>query len=137
DFIGAIEGLGYGVPEKEAAPDAEEARGRRRFWIAAILTAPELWLGMRHGAVWLQLALTAPVVLYCGAPFFIAAWKALRHRSGNMNTLISLGTGAAFLYSLVETLRGGHEVYFEAAAAIVALILLGRMLEARARGRAW
>ena len=57
------------------------------------------------------------------------------HRSANMNTLIALGTGAAFLYSLYETLRGGHEVYFEAAAVIIALILLGRTLEARARGQ--
>ena len=53
-----------------------------------------------------------------------------------MNTLIALGTGAAFLYSLVQTLRGGHEVYYEAAAVIIALILLGRTLEARARGKA-
>ena len=65
-----------------------------------------------------------------------AAWSALRHRSANMNSLIALGTGTAFLYSVYETVRGGHEVYFEAAAVIIALILTGRMLEARARAKA-
>ena len=85
---------------------------------------------------WIQLALTLPVILYAGAPFYLAAWSALRHGAANMNSLISLGTGAAFLYSLVETVRGRHEVYYEAAAVIIALILLGRTLEARARGQA-
>jgi Cu+-exporting ATPase len=66
----------------------------------------------------------------------VAAWSALRHGAANMNSLISLGTGAAFLYSLVETVRGRHEVYYEAAAVIITLILLGRTLEARARGQA-
>jgi len=76
------------------------------------------------------------VVFYAGAPFYKGAWTALRHRSANMNTLIALGTGAAFLYSLAVTLSGGHQVYYEAAAVIVTLILLGRVLEARARGKA-
>jgi Cu+-exporting ATPase len=93
-------------------------------------------LGMLHGYTWIQLVLTLPVILYAGAPFYVAAWKATRHGAANMNTLISLGTGAAFLYSLGQTVRGGHDVYFEAAAVIIALILLGRTLEARARGRA-
>jgi Cu+-exporting ATPase len=86
--------------------------------------------------IWIQLALTAPVVFYAGAPFYKGAWAALRHRSANMNTLIALGTGAAFLYSLAVTVSGGHQVYYEAAAVIVTLILLGRVLEARARGKA-
>jgi Cu+-exporting ATPase len=85
---------------------------------------------------WLQLILTIPVIIYSGEPFYIGAWAALRHRSANMNTLIALGTGAAFLYSLFETWHGGREVYYEAAAVIIALILLGRTLEARARGKA-
>ena len=76
------------------------------------------------------------MILYAGAPFYVAAWSALRHGAANMNSLISLGTGAAFLYSLVETVRGRHEVYYEAAAVIITLILLGRTLEARARGQA-
>jgi len=85
---------------------------------------------------WMQLVLVLPVVFYAGVPFYQGAWTALRHRSANMNTLIALGTGAAFLYSLFITMRGGHEVYYEAAAVIITLILLGRMLETRARGRA-
>jgi len=136
DFIGAIEELGYGVPETEPAPDSEVIGYRRRLMVAAVLTAPVMALGMTHHAPWLQLALTVPVVLYAGAAFYTGAWSALRHRSANMNTLIALGTGAAFLYSLYATASGVHEVYYEAAAAIITLILLGRTLEARARGKA-
>ena len=76
------------------------------------------------------------MVFYAGAPFYRAAWSALRHAGANMNSLIALGTGAAFLYSLYETFRGSHAVYYEAAASIIALILLGRTLEARARAKA-
>jgi Cu+-exporting ATPase len=132
DFVAAIEELGYGVPKTAAAEPAY----RRRLLVAIIFAAPVVALGMSHHWPWLQLALTAPVVFYCGAPFYAAAWRALRHFSANMNSLIALGTGAAFLYSLWETLRGGHEVYYEAAAVIIALILLGRTLEARARSQA-
>src|SRR5215471_12565503 len=136
DLIGAIEELGYGVPETEPAVDSEALLYRRRLIVALILSIPVLILGMAHRAVWVQLVFAAPVVMYSGAPFFAGAWSAVRHRSANMNTLIALGTGAAFLYSLVETLRGGHNVYYEAAAVITSLILLGRTLEARARGKA-
>lgn len=136
DFIGAIEGLGYGVPKTPVAPDSAGAAWRRRLWVAVPFAAAVMALGMLERAPWLQLALTLPVIFYAGAPFYIAAWTALRHRSANMNTLISLGTGAAFLYSLYETVRGGAAVYYEAAAVIVALVLLGRTLEAGARGRA-
>ena len=137
DFVGAIEELGYGVPETEPAPDTEAIRYRRRLIVAVLCAAPVLVLGMAHThTAWVQLALTLPVIFYSGAPFYTGAWSALRHRSANMNTLIALGTGAAFLYSVFETARGGHEVYYEAAAVIIALILLGRTLEARARGKA-
>jgi Cu+-exporting ATPase len=136
DFVAAIEGLGYGVPNTEVRPDAEEPAFRRRFLLAAILAVPVMWLGMTHRAPWVQLALTAPIMFYSAAPFFVHAWKSLLHRSLNMNTLVSLGTGTAFVYSTVQTALGRHEVYFEAAAAIVALILLGKLLESRARGRA-
>ncbi|MGD0776277.1 MAG: heavy metal translocating P-type ATPase [Candidatus Solibacter sp.] len=142
DFVGAIEELGYGVPEKAAPADAAERGYRRRLIVAAIFAAPVFVLGMSHGmlhvpySAWIQLALTLPVILYAGAPFYLAAWSATRHGAANMNSLIALGTGAAFLYSLVETVRGRHEVYYEAAAVIIALILLGRTLEARARGQA-
>jgi len=130
------------VPENAVREDEAEAGYRRRLIVAALFTVPVAALGMSHGRIavpysaWIQLALTLPVVLYAGAPFYVAAGKALRHGAANMNSLISLGTGAAFLYSLWETVRGGHGVYYEAAAVIITLILLGRMLEARARGRA-
>ena len=142
DFVGAIEELGYGVPERAPAEDAAERGYRRRLIVAAVFAAPVFVLGMSHGmwrvpySNWIQLALTLPVIFYAGGPFYAAAWKAARHGAANMNTLISLGTGAAFLFSLWQTVRGGHEVYYEAAAVIIALILLGRTLEARARGRA-
>ena len=136
DFVCAIENLGYGVPEDEMHHHEEDAALRSRLWVAAAFAAPVVWLGMAERAPWAQLLLALPVILYAGAPFYTAAWKGLLHRSANMNTLIALGTGTAFLYSVVETLRGGHHVYFEAAVVIIALILLGRTLEARARGKA-
>jgi Cu+-exporting ATPase len=135
DFIGAIEELGYGVPEKDA-PASAESGYRSRLIVAALFSLPVVALGMSHRLPWVQLALTLPVILYAGAGFYAAAWTALRHRSANMNSLIALGTGAASLYSLWETVHGGHEVYFEAAAVIVTLILAGRTLEARARAKA-
>ncbi|HUI54957.1 MAG TPA: heavy metal translocating P-type ATPase [Bryobacteraceae bacterium] len=136
DFISAIEDLGYGVPQTEPPSDASERFYRRRLIVAVVFAAPVMYLGMAHTAPWVQLALALPVMFYSGAPFYAAAWSALLHRTANMNSLISLGTGAAFMYSLYETARGGHMVYYEAATAIVALILLGRTLEGRARQRA-
>ncbi|MEM9088169.1 MAG: heavy metal translocating P-type ATPase [Cyanobacteria bacterium P01_F01_bin.53] len=91
---------------------------------------------------WLQLILATPVVVWCGQSFYIGAWKALHHRTATMNTLVALGTGTAYLYSLFVTLfpsfltvQGlASEVYYEAAVVIIALLLLGRYLENRARG---
>ena len=136
DFVAAIENLGYGVPQTEVPPDAAESGYRARLIVAILFTIPVMILGMMETLPWVQLFLTLPLIFYPGAPFYAAAWTALRHRSANMNTLIALGTGASFLYSVWETLRGGHMVYFEAAAVIITLILLGRTLEARARGKA-
>ena len=136
DFVETIEGLGYGVPDKGAPPGAGEPDYRVRFLVAAALAVPLMALGMYMASPWLQLSLALPVVVYSGAPFYAAAWSALRHGAANMNSLIALGTGSAFLYSLYATLHGGLHVYYEAAAVIIALILLGRMLEARARGKA-
>jgi Cu+-exporting ATPase len=135
DFIGAIEDLGYSVPETAVRPPVEQLY-QRRLLVAACFALPVMALGMLHRWPWIQLALTLPVVLYSGAGFYAAAWSAVRHRSANMNSLIALGTGTAFLYSVYETARGGHEVYFEAAAVIIALILTGRLLEAHARAKA-
>jgi P-type Cu+ transporter len=87
--------------------------------------------------------LTLPVVIWSGRQFYLGAWSGVRHRTADMNTLIAVGTGAAFVYSLVATAAPGlftqaglpADVYYEAVAAIIALILLGRLLEARAKGR--
>ena len=139
DLVNVIEDLGYGVPAESGLGSgavADQPRNRCRLLVALAAAIPLAALGMAHGPAWIQLLLAVPVVGYSGAPFYIGAWNGLRHRSANMNTLIALGTGAAFLYSVWETLRGGHEVYFEAAGVIIALILVGRTLEARARGRA-
>jgi Cu+-exporting ATPase len=136
DFIGAIESLGYGVPEVEPAAGSEQSAYRWQLRLGIVCSVPLMALGMMHGSPWIQLLLALPVVFYSGAPIYRAAWSALIHRSTNMNTLISLGTGTAFLYSVYETARGSHLVYYEAAAVIITLVLLGRTLELRARGRA-
>ena len=130
----------------------------RRFWISVILTAPLLaiamgsmiWhevLGQARNLVWIEFVLSSPVVLWCGLPFFQRFWTSLINRSPNMFTLIGLGTGVAYLYSVVATvapqvfpgslrvMNGYPDVYFEAAAAITALVLLGQVLELRARSR--
>ena len=92
---------------------------------------------------WLQLVLATPVLFWCGKSFYVGAWKAFTHRAANMNTLVALGTGAAYVYSLFVTLFPGFllsqglapEVYYEAAVVIIALLLLGRYFENRARGQ--
>ena len=131
----------------------------RRFWVSAVLTAPLLVLGMSSMTSlaarlipeashnWIELALATPVVLWGGWPFLVRFWSSIVNRSPNMFTLIALGTGAAYLYSLLATLAprllpptfheagGGVPVYFEAAAAITTLVLLGQVLELRARSQ--
>jgi len=147
--------------QREEGPSPELVDMQRRFWLSLVLTLPLVALAMlemgplaslRHELgprlfAWIQLALATPVVLYGGAPFFARALDSVRHRSPNMFTLIALGVGAAFAYSLVATLApglfpatmrdhaGGVPVYFEAAASIVTLTLLGQVLELRARAR--
>jgi Cu+-exporting ATPase len=133
----------------------------RRFWVSALLTVPLLGIamaGMLPGVPvqravpsgwlpWIELALATPAVLWAGLPFFQRFWTSLVNRSSNMFTLIGMGTGVAYLYSVVatlfphifpESLRGmdGYpDVYFEAAAAITTLVLVGQVLELRARSR--
>ncbi|WP_437942466.1 heavy metal translocating P-type ATPase [Sorangium sp. So ce341] len=144
--------------ERAAAMDAAEQQEqralRRDVAIAALLTAPLLAVAMSHGALpalegafgrWLSLALATVVVLGPGRRFFRLAFGALRHRAADMNTLVSLGAGAAWLYSTAAVVapglfphaEHGHlpPVYFEAAAAIVTFVLIGRLLETRARKR--
>jgi Cu+-exporting ATPase len=131
----------------------------RRFWVGVVLTLPLLGIAMgsmfwphafmsaRLNIPWLEFALSTPVVLWCGLPFFQRFCASLINRSPNMFTLIGLGTGVAFGYSIVATLAprifpeslrgmGGYpDVYFEAAAAITTLVLLGQVMELRARSR--
>lgn len=130
---------------------------RRRFWIALVLTLPVFALemgghvlGLEHlvspqMSVWVQMILATPVVLWCGWPFFERGWQSLKTRNLNMFTLIAMGTGVAWVYSMVaallpgafpETFRTGDgivAVYFEAAAVITTLVLLGQVLELKAR----
>ncbi|NGZ05271.1 MAG: copper-translocating P-type ATPase [Magnetococcales bacterium] len=116
------------------------AQARRRLWLAAGLTLPVMILGMLMPRSWiwksLEFLLTTPVVFGTGAPIFQRAWRLARHGSANMDTLIAIGAGAAYTYSVPVWLRGGHHLYFEAAASIITFVLLGRYLEEKAKGKA-
>jgi Cu+-exporting ATPase len=132
---------------EEEAPNPELVDMSRRFWIAALLSAPVLALGMMETQRWIQFALATPVVLWSGWPLFTRAWASVANRSPNMFTLIGMGVGTAYLYSAIAMLaprifphelsaHGGlPPVYFEAAAVITTLVLLGQVLELRARSR--
>ncbi|OYY64447.1 heavy metal translocating P-type ATPase [Sphingomonas sp. 28-62-11] len=143
------------APSLDDAPIPELVDFTRRWWVSAALSVPLLVLTMGTDLLglhlvsaaispWLQLALAAPIVLWAGAPFFVRGWNSLKTRHLNMFTLIAIGVGAAFLYSLVATLvpgifpdtfkmQGMVPVYYEAAGVVVALVLLGQVLELRAR----
>jgi Cu+-exporting ATPase len=138
-LVAAVEDVGYDVPQgsQEIAQAAEARELRRRLIVGSLFATPVFVLGMLERFPIAQLVLTLPVLLYAGRGFFADAWTALKHRSANMNTLIALGTGTAFGYSCFAALTGARDVYFEAAAVIVVLILLGRMLETRAQGKAF
>jgi len=132
----------------------------RRFWVSVVLSLPVLLLAMGNvvglsfeslatarALTWLEFALATPVVLWAGSPFFVRGWQSVVTRNPNMFTLIALGTGVAFTYSVVATFapmifpasfrdeQGGVAVYFEAAAVIISLVLLGQVMELRARHR--
>ncbi|OLD86708.1 MAG: copper-translocating P-type ATPase [Verrucomicrobia bacterium 13_1_20CM_4_54_11] len=132
----------------------------RKFWIALVLTIPVLLLAMGHVipgleidsivpkqiGKWIEFALTTPVVLWAGGFFFARAWQSIVNRSLNMFTLIAVGVGAAYFYSVVAVIapgifptsfrrHGEVDLYFEAAAVITTLILLGQLIEAKARSR--
>jgi Cu+-exporting ATPase len=146
------------TPSAETGPNPELVDFTRRFWIGLVLTVPVFLLemgghltGMMHlvggprVGNWIQFVLATPVVLWAGWPFFVRGWQSLVNRSLNMFTLIALGTGVAWVFSVVATLApsifpaafraadGSVAVYFEAAAVIVVLVLLGQVLELRAR----
>jgi len=143
----------------EEGPNRELISMRRRFWAAVVLTAPVLLLVMGHhvglhvpetilsarAALWVQFILTTPVVLWCGWPFFERGWLSIKTGHLNMFTLISIGVGVAYGYSTAALLfpgifpasfrrqDGTVDVYFEPAALITALVLMGQVLEIRAR----
>ena len=143
----------------DSGPNAELADMTRRFWVALILTLPVFALEMgghltglmmlvsKQTSNWIQFALSTPVVLWAGWPFFARGWASLKSRHLNMFTLIAMGVGVAYLYSLVahfaptrfppafRDAMGTVPVYFEAAAVITTLVLLGQVLELRARER--
>ncbi len=116
--------------------DTEYQDMRRRFIVCAVLTAPLLAMMFFSFPYihWLELALASPVVLWGGAPFFVRAWASIKNHHGNMFTLIGLGTGAAYLFSLTG-LFTNQPLYFEPAAVITTLVLLGQVLELRARSQ--
>ena len=142
-----------------AGPNPELADMTRRFWIGLALTAPVFALEMGghlfdlHGLIaptassWIQFVFATPVVLWAGWPFLVRGWQSVVTRNLNMFTLIALGTGVAFIYSVVATVApgmfppafrphgGAVAVYFEAAAVITVLVLLGQVLELRARAQ--
>ncbi len=143
----------------EAAPNPELADMTRRFWIGLALAVPVFFLTMAdlvpgmcleriippRWSIWVQFALATPVVLWAGAPFFVRGWQSLLRRRLNMFSLISVGVGTAYVYSLVAAFAPGIfpagfvsragtvATYFEAAAVIVVLVLFGQVLELRAR----
>jgi Cu+-exporting ATPase len=145
------------VASLDAPPNAELADMTRRFWVGLVLALPAVVLEMGghlvggHGLIdqalsnWIQLVFATPVVVWAGWPFFVRGWQSLQTRNLNMFTLIAMGTGVAYGYSLVGTIApdifpatfrghgGAVSVYFEAAAVITVLVLLGQVLELRAR----
>jgi P-type Cu+ transporter len=124
----------------EEGPNPELISMSRRFWVCVALTVPLLaMMFLPHGSLgmlWLQAALASPVVLWGGWPFFQRGWASVVTGHLNMFTLIALGTGVSYLYSVAALVRGGGlDLYFESAAVIVTLVLLGQVLELRARSQ--
>jgi len=152
-LIGAVRRAGYDARVTTAHSRAEDAARKRaayqaelrRFWISAALTLPLIaqmlfmFSGSAHDVLprWLQLALATPVQFWIGRRFYVGAYHALRGGSGNMDVLVALGTSMAYLYSLAVTVLGlSHQhVYYEASATIITLILMGKLLEARAKAK--
>ena len=152
DIIDAIVKTGYGARELSDTSRVEEKARKlaayqaelRMFWISAALSLPLLvqmvpmfWGGeMELLPRWLQLLLATPVQFWIGRRFYVGAWHALRGGGANMDVLVALGTSMAYLFSAVVTLLGlDQHVYFEASTAIITLVLLGKLMEARAKSR--
>ncbi|MEG3900938.1 heavy metal translocating P-type ATPase [Microcoleus sp. B4-C5] len=164
----AVDAAGYSAlpmqddvlaPEDDAERQARQSENQdltRKVWVSGIISAvivigslpamtglpiPLIPMWLHHP--WLQLVLTTPVLFWAGRSFYINAWKALKRHTATMDTLVAIGTGAAYLYSLFPTFSPQWfisqglkpDVYFEAASVIIALLLLGRLLENRAKGQ--
>jgi P-type Cu+ transporter len=152
DLIAAVTKAGYGASEiSEVNRNEEKAKRRaayqlelRMFWIAVVLTLPfMLQMGVMlsgdHSDLlprWLQWLLATPIQFWIGKRFYIGAWHAIRGGGANMDVLIALGTSMAYFFSAVVTLFAlDQHVYFEASAAIITLVLLGKLMEARAKSK--
>ncbi|MGF9816703.1 heavy metal translocating P-type ATPase [Brevibacillus agri] len=162
DLVRQVEKLGYQAARKEEGKEEEQVdrrmaeirRQTQKFWISLIFSLPLLWSMVSHFSFtsfiwlpdflmnpWVQLALATPVQFIIGAQFYVGAYKALRNKSANMDVLVALGTSAAYFYSLYVAISsiGSHahmlELYFETSAVLITLILLGKLFEAKAKGR--
>lgn len=149
DLASIADSVGYQVrsmdtlDQRRMVVEREKERlreARRRVAIAGALTVPIMAIGMAMPTSWplklLEFALTTPVVVWAGRPFFEKAWKLARQRETNMDSLVAMGAGAAYAYSVAALVRGRHHLYFEAAAGIISFVLLGRYLEEVAKGKA-
>ncbi|MFC0559713.1 heavy metal translocating P-type ATPase [Halalkalibacter alkalisediminis] len=160
DVKRAVEKLGFGFKEKENTADHTTSKEQEmekqlgKFLFALILTLPLVWAMVTHFEFtafiwmpdmfmnpWVQLALATPVQFIVGAQFYVGAYKALRNKSANMDVLVALGTSAAYFYSIylgIEAMQLGivmPDLYFETSAVIITLIVLGKLFEARAKGK--
>jgi Cu2+-exporting ATPase len=157
DFVKSVEAIGYGliIEEEnlnEKLADIEFKHFnvlKRKLWVAGIFTIPVFIMSMFHGIHienknWILFILSLPVILFSGSEFYLNAWKQAKHRMVNMDTLVALSTGIAFIFSTINTilpeifLRAGLEphVYFESATVIIAFILAGKFLEERSKSKA-
>ncbi|PFO09753.1 copper-translocating P-type ATPase [Bacillus sp. AFS076308] len=160
EIINKVENLGYGAQIKEDAKETSDHRQKEierqtgKFIFSAILSFPLLWAMVGHFSFtsfiwvpkmfmnpWVQLALATPVQFYIGKQFYVGAYKALKNKSANMDVLVALGTSAAYFYSLYLSLMsiGGMnhsvELYYETSSILITLIILGKLFEAKAKGR--
>lgn len=159
DIISRVEKLGYGAHMKENEKDALDYREqailkqKKKFIISAILSLPLLWTMVGHFSFtsflyvpeflmnpWVQMILATPVQFIIGWQFYVSAFKALRNQSANMDVLVVMGTSAAYFYSVYQAIitNGEHhqpQLYFETSAVLITLILLGKLFEAKAKGR--
>ncbi|MEH7111890.1 heavy metal translocating P-type ATPase [Neobacillus niacini] len=160
DIIKKVENLGYGAHVKEDAKETSDHRQKeikkqtKKFIFSAILSLPLLWAMVGHFSFtsfiwvpeifmnpWFQLVLATPVQFIIGGQFYIGAYKALKNKSANMDVLVALGTSAAFFYSLYLSIMSlsmdthSVELYYETSAVLITLIILGKLFEAKAKGR--